>query len=58
MQVIQEESAEVLRADDNNMGNGCSQKLVTANLLRFLLLVLIPCICALILLLVILLSYV
>uniref|UniRef100_A0A2K6KT26 Atrial natriuretic peptide-converting enzyme n=2 Tax=Rhinopithecus TaxID=542827 RepID=A0A2K6KT26_RHIBE len=45
-------------ADDNNMGNGCSQKLVTANLLRFLLLVLIPCICALILLLVILLSYV
>ncbi|XP_030775533.1 atrial natriuretic peptide-converting enzyme isoform X2 [Rhinopithecus roxellana] len=48
----------VLRADDNNMGNGCSQKLVTANLLRFLLLVLIPCICALILLLVILLSYV
>ncbi|XP_033070647.1 atrial natriuretic peptide-converting enzyme isoform X2 [Trachypithecus francoisi] len=48
----------VLRADDNNMGNGCSQKLVTANLLRFLLLVLIPCICAFVLLLVILLSYV
>uniref|UniRef100_A0A2K5JMD3 Atrial natriuretic peptide-converting enzyme n=1 Tax=Colobus angolensis palliatus TaxID=336983 RepID=A0A2K5JMD3_COLAP len=48
----------VLRADDNNMGNGCSQKLATANLLRFLLLVLIPCICALVLLLVILLSYV
>uniref|UniRef100_A0A2R9APC0 Atrial natriuretic peptide-converting enzyme n=1 Tax=Pan paniscus TaxID=9597 RepID=A0A2R9APC0_PANPA len=46
------------RADDNNMGNGCSQKLATANLLRFLLLVLIPCICALVLLLVILLSYV
>uniref|UniRef100_A0A2K5JME8 Atrial natriuretic peptide-converting enzyme n=1 Tax=Colobus angolensis palliatus TaxID=336983 RepID=A0A2K5JME8_COLAP len=45
-------------ADDNNMGNGCSQKLATANLLRFLLLVLIPCICALVLLLVILLSYV
>ncbi|XP_023080297.1 atrial natriuretic peptide-converting enzyme isoform X4 [Piliocolobus tephrosceles] len=40
------------------MGNGCSQKLATANLLRFLLLVLIPCICALVLLLVILLSYV
>ncbi|XP_072868525.1 atrial natriuretic peptide-converting enzyme isoform X2 [Chlorocebus sabaeus] len=49
---------DVLRADDNNMGNGCSQKLATANLLRFLLLVLIPCICALVLLLVILLSYV
>uniref|UniRef100_A0A2K6ASB4 Atrial natriuretic peptide-converting enzyme n=1 Tax=Macaca nemestrina TaxID=9545 RepID=A0A2K6ASB4_MACNE len=45
-------------ADDNNMGNGCSQKLATANPLRFLLLVLIPCICALVLLLVILLSYV
>uniref|UniRef100_A0A2K5UDA0 Atrial natriuretic peptide-converting enzyme n=1 Tax=Macaca fascicularis TaxID=9541 RepID=A0A2K5UDA0_MACFA len=49
---------DVLRADDNNMGNGCSQKLATANPLRFLLLVLIPCICALVLLLVILLSYV
>uniref|UniRef100_A0A2K5ZLI3 Atrial natriuretic peptide-converting enzyme n=1 Tax=Mandrillus leucophaeus TaxID=9568 RepID=A0A2K5ZLI3_MANLE len=45
-------------ADDNNMGNGCSQKLATANPLRFILLVLIPCICALVLLLVILLSYV
>ncbi|EHH25847.1 Atrial natriuretic peptide-converting enzyme [Macaca mulatta] len=51
-------SKPVLRADDNNMGNGCSQKLATANPLRFLLLVLIPCICALVLLLVILLSYV
>ncbi|XP_011830420.1 PREDICTED: atrial natriuretic peptide-converting enzyme isoform X3 [Mandrillus leucophaeus] len=40
------------------MGNGCSQKLATANPLRFILLVLIPCICALVLLLVILLSYV
>ncbi|XP_070949730.1 atrial natriuretic peptide-converting enzyme isoform X3 [Macaca nemestrina] len=49
---------DVLRADDNNMGNGCSQKLATANPLRFLLLVLIPCICALVLLLVILLSFV
>ncbi|XP_031991270.1 atrial natriuretic peptide-converting enzyme isoform X3 [Hylobates moloch] len=46
----------VLIADDNNMGNGCSQKLATANLPRFLLLVLIPCICALVLLLVTLLS--
>nr|XP_060511085.1 atrial natriuretic peptide-converting enzyme-like [Panthera onca] len=40
------------------MGDGCSQKLATANILRFLLLVLIPCICALIVLLVILLSFV
>ncbi|XP_012355296.1 atrial natriuretic peptide-converting enzyme isoform X3 [Nomascus leucogenys] len=46
----------VLIADDNNMGNGCSQKLATANLPRFLMLVLIPCICALVLLLVTLLS--
>uniref|UniRef100_A0A8C9DTE9 Atrial natriuretic peptide-converting enzyme n=1 Tax=Prolemur simus TaxID=1328070 RepID=A0A8C9DTE9_PROSS len=48
----------VLGADDNTMADGCSQKLVTANLLRFLLLVLIPCLCALIVLLVILLSFV
>ncbi|XP_021066284.1 atrial natriuretic peptide-converting enzyme isoform X2 [Mus pahari] len=47
----------VLRAD-SSMGEGCPQKLVTANLLRFLLLVLIPCICALIVLLAILLSFV
>ncbi|KAM5271917.1 atrial natriuretic peptide-converting enzyme isoform 2-T2 [Ctenodactylus gundi] len=40
------------------MGDGCSQKLATANLLRFLLLVLIPCICALTVLLVILFSFV
>ncbi|XP_047713460.1 atrial natriuretic peptide-converting enzyme isoform X8 [Prionailurus viverrinus] len=49
---------DVLGAVDNNMGDGCSQKLATANILRFLLLVLIPCICALIVLLVILLSFV
>nr|XP_035149644.1 atrial natriuretic peptide-converting enzyme isoform X6 [Callithrix jacchus] len=49
---------DVLGADDNNMGDGCSQKLATSNLLRFLLLILIPCICAVVLLLVILLSYV
>nr|XP_055195200.1 atrial natriuretic peptide-converting enzyme isoform X2 [Nyctereutes procyonoides] len=49
---------QVLVAVDNNMGDGCSQKLATANILRFLLLVLIPCICALIVLLVILLSFV
>ncbi|XP_032352875.1 atrial natriuretic peptide-converting enzyme isoform X7 [Camelus ferus] len=48
----------VLGADDNNMGDGCSQKLATVTTLRFLLLVLIPCICALIVLLVILLSFV
>ncbi|EDL89997.1 corin, isoform CRA_b [Rattus norvegicus] len=48
---------DVLRAD-SSVGEGCPQKLVTANLLRFLLLVLIPCICALIVLLAILLSFV
>uniref|UniRef100_A0A8D0NJR6 Atrial natriuretic peptide-converting enzyme n=1 Tax=Sus scrofa TaxID=9823 RepID=A0A8D0NJR6_PIG len=48
----------VLGADASNMGDGCSQKLATVNILRFLLLVLIPCICALIVLLVILLSFV
>ncbi|KAJ1061193.1 hypothetical protein K5549_012216 [Capra hircus] len=48
----------VLGADDDDMGDGCSQKLTTVNILRFLLLVLIPCICALIVLLVILLSFV
>ncbi|XP_060155284.1 atrial natriuretic peptide-converting enzyme isoform X2 [Globicephala melas] len=49
---------QVLGADDDTMGDGCSQKLATVNILRFLLLVLIPCICALIVLLVILLSFV
>uniref|UniRef100_A0A8D0W1N8 Atrial natriuretic peptide-converting enzyme n=1 Tax=Sus scrofa TaxID=9823 RepID=A0A8D0W1N8_PIG len=49
---------DVLGADASNMGDGCSQKLATVNILRFLLLVLIPCICALIVLLVILLSFV
>ncbi|MBZ3877127.1 Atrial natriuretic peptide-converting enzyme [Sciurus carolinensis] len=49
---------DVLGADDNDMGDGCSQKLATANILRFLLLVLIPCICALLVLLVILLSFI
>ncbi|XP_006894225.1 PREDICTED: atrial natriuretic peptide-converting enzyme [Elephantulus edwardii] len=39
------------------MGEGCSQKLAIAKYLRFLLLVLIPCICALIVLLVILLFF-
>lgn len=48
---------QVLRAN-GSVGEGCPQKLVTANLLRFLLLVLIPCICALIVLLAILLSFV
>ncbi|XP_069057747.1 atrial natriuretic peptide-converting enzyme isoform X2 [Pleurodeles waltl] len=40
------------------MGDGCSKKLASAKYLRLLLLVLIPCICALILLLVILLTFV
>ncbi|XP_016063186.1 PREDICTED: atrial natriuretic peptide-converting enzyme [Miniopterus natalensis] len=48
--------AKVLGADDDHVGGGCSQQLVTAKVLRFLLLVLIPCICTLIVLLVILLS--
>uniref|UniRef100_A0A8C6WA71 Atrial natriuretic peptide-converting enzyme n=1 Tax=Nannospalax galili TaxID=1026970 RepID=A0A8C6WA71_NANGA len=48
----------VLRAEGSTVGEGCSQKLVTTDLLRFLLLVLIPCICALIVLLVILFSFV
>ncbi|XP_035293705.1 atrial natriuretic peptide-converting enzyme isoform X1, partial [Cricetulus griseus] len=48
---------QVLRAN-SSVGEGCPQKLETANLLRFLLLVLIPCICALIVLLAILLSFV
>ncbi|KAM8803084.1 atrial natriuretic peptide-converting enzyme isoform 1-T2 [Rhynchonycteris naso] len=48
----------VLGADEDDVGGGCSQQLTTAHVLRFLLLVLIPCICALIVLLVILLSFV
>ncbi|XP_071980888.1 atrial natriuretic peptide-converting enzyme isoform X2 [Engystomops pustulosus] len=48
----------VFGADEDNMGDGCSQKLASAKYLRVLLLILIPCICALILLLVILLSFV
>ncbi|XP_074397639.1 atrial natriuretic peptide-converting enzyme isoform X2 [Zonotrichia albicollis] len=48
----------VLGADEDSMGDGCSQKLASAKFLRLLLLILIPCICALILLLVILLTFV
>ncbi|KFO26448.1 Atrial natriuretic peptide-converting enzyme [Fukomys damarensis] len=48
----------VLGVDDRDMGDGCSQKLATVNLLRFLSLVLIPCVCALVVLLVILLPFV
>ncbi|ELK33632.1 Atrial natriuretic peptide-converting enzyme [Myotis davidii] len=48
----------VLGAEEDAVGDGCSQQLTTANVLRFLLLVLVPCICALIVLLVILLSFV
>ncbi|XP_040274841.1 atrial natriuretic peptide-converting enzyme [Bufo bufo] len=51
-------TSRVFGADENNMGDGCSQKLASAKYLRVLLLILIPCICALILLLVILLSFV
>ncbi|XP_045139991.1 atrial natriuretic peptide-converting enzyme [Echinops telfairi] len=47
----------VLGADDDNMSDGCSQKLAIAKYFRFLLLVLIPCICALTVLLIILLSF-
>nr|KAF6430983.1 corin, serine peptidase [Rousettus aegyptiacus] len=48
---------QVIVSDEDNLDDGCSQKLTTTNILRFLLLVLIPCICALIVLLVILLSF-
>nr|KAF6430979.1 corin, serine peptidase [Rousettus aegyptiacus] len=48
---------DVIVSDEDNLDDGCSQKLTTTNILRFLLLVLIPCICALIVLLVILLSF-
>ncbi|XP_074947658.1 atrial natriuretic peptide-converting enzyme [Phalacrocorax aristotelis] len=48
----------VLGTDEDNMGDGCSQKLASAKFLRLLFLILIPCICALILLLVILLTFV
>ncbi|XP_039397604.1 atrial natriuretic peptide-converting enzyme isoform X3 [Mauremys reevesii] len=48
----------VLGTDEDNMGDGCSQKLASAKYLRLLLLILIPCICALILLLVFLLTFV
>ncbi|XP_075051401.1 atrial natriuretic peptide-converting enzyme [Mixophyes fleayi] len=48
----------VFGADEDNMGDGCSQKLASAKYLRVLLLILIPCVCALILLLVILLTFV
>ncbi|KAM5340891.1 atrial natriuretic peptide-converting enzyme isoform 2-T2 [Glossophaga mutica] len=48
----------VLGADEDSTGDGCSPQLTTANILRFLLLVLIPCLCAFIVLLVILLSFV
>ncbi|XP_056413456.1 atrial natriuretic peptide-converting enzyme [Hyla sarda] len=51
-------TSRVFGADEDNMGDGCSQKLASAKYLRVLLLILIPCICALILLLVILLSFV
>ncbi|XP_045428818.1 atrial natriuretic peptide-converting enzyme isoform X2 [Pipistrellus kuhlii] len=49
---------QVLGAEEDAVGDGCLQQLTTANVLRFLLLVLVPCICALIVLLVILLSFV
>ncbi|KAG8453642.1 hypothetical protein GDO86_000322 [Hymenochirus boettgeri] len=48
----------VFGADEDNMGDGCSQKLASAKYLRLFLLILIPCVCALILLLVFLLTFV
>ncbi|KAM7051754.1 atrial natriuretic peptide-converting enzyme isoform 1-T1 [Acridotheres tristis] len=51
-------ASRVLGTDEDNMGDGCSQKLASAKFLRLSLLILIPCICALILLLVILLTFV
>ncbi|XP_058049311.1 atrial natriuretic peptide-converting enzyme isoform X2 [Ahaetulla prasina] len=44
--------------DEDKMEDGCSQKLASAKYFRLLLLILIPCICTLILLFVILLSFV
>uniref|UniRef100_A0A8B9TGG9 Corin, serine peptidase n=1 Tax=Anas platyrhynchos TaxID=8839 RepID=A0A8B9TGG9_ANAPL len=55
---VKQKTLLVLGADEDNMGDGCSQKLASAKFLRLLLLILIPCICALILLLVILLTFV
>ncbi|XP_018098620.1 atrial natriuretic peptide-converting enzyme [Xenopus laevis] len=48
----------VFGADEDNMGDGCSQKLASAKYVRILLLILIPCVCALTLLLVVLLTFV
>ncbi|XP_063313991.1 atrial natriuretic peptide-converting enzyme [Pelobates fuscus] len=48
----------VFGADEDNMGDGCPQKPASAKYLRLLLLILIPCICAFILLLVVLLTFV
>ncbi|XP_035280434.1 atrial natriuretic peptide-converting enzyme isoform X2 [Anguilla anguilla] len=48
----------VLGTDEDNMGDACSQKLGSTKYLRLLLFILIPCICALICLLVILLAFV
>nr|XP_006012285.1 PREDICTED: atrial natriuretic peptide-converting enzyme-like [Latimeria chalumnae] len=48
----------VLGTDEDNMGDDCSPKLESAKHLRLLLLILIPCICTLICLLVILLAFV
>uniref|UniRef100_A0A8C6YIW0 Corin, serine peptidase n=1 Tax=Naja naja TaxID=35670 RepID=A0A8C6YIW0_NAJNA len=49
---------EKLRTDEDKMEDGCSQKLASAKCFRLLLLILIPCLCALILTFVILLSFV
>nr|XP_015200674.1 PREDICTED: atrial natriuretic peptide-converting enzyme [Lepisosteus oculatus] len=47
----------VLGTDEDNMGDACSQKMGSAKYLRLLLFILVPCICALICLLVILLAF-
>ncbi|XP_041121840.1 atrial natriuretic peptide-converting enzyme-like [Polyodon spathula] len=48
----------VLGTDEDNMGDACSQKMGSAKYLRLLLFILIPCICALVFSLVILLAFV
>ncbi|KAJ8262224.1 hypothetical protein GJAV_G00163990 [Gymnothorax javanicus] len=50
-------NAAVLGTDEDSMGDACSQKLGSTKYLRLLLFILIPCICALICLLVILLAF-
>ncbi|GCB70402.1 hypothetical protein scyTo_0008568 [Scyliorhinus torazame] len=51
-------TGQVLGTDEDNMGDACPQKLGSVKHLRLLLLILIPCVCAFICVLVILLAFV